>query len=371
VSAKLPAITRKRILVVDDEREDADLLARMLMDMGYAAEVALSGRKAIARLKDGFDLILLDVTMPFPDGLEVAREVRRIPACHDVPIIMMTALATRPVRLRAVEAGASDFIAKPVDPTELRVRVASLLRMKEAQDALKRHRAHLEATVQKRTAALIRALKDTATAQREAQHAHLDTVRRLAIAAEYRDRQTSIHIHRMSRYCGILARGMGLTAGDVDLITHASPLHDVGKIGVPDSILLKPGKLDESEWRVMRDHPVLGARILEGSASRLIQTGQVIAMTHHERWDGSGYPRGLAGESIPLVGRISAVADVFDALTSRRPYKPAFTNEKSVEILRAGSGSQFDPRVVTVFVERLEEIHEIQTTSSKSIRGSL
>jgi putative two-component system response regulator len=366
---KMPAVTRKRILVVDDERVDADLLARLLMDMGYQADIALSGRRALSRLKEGFDLVLLDVTMPGMDGLEVAREIRRTPSAHDLPIIMMTALATKPIRLRAVEAGASDFIAKPLDATELRVRVASLLRIKEAQDALKRHRAHLEETIQSRTAALIRALKDTASAQREAQSAHLDTVRRLAVAAEYKDRQTSIHIQRMSRYCGILARGVGLVASDVDLITHASPLHDVGKIGVPDAILLKPGKLDAGEWEVMREHPVLGSRILEGSASRLIQTGQVIAMTHHERWDGSGYPRGLAGESIPLVGRISAVADVFDALTSRRPYKPAYSNEKSVEILRAGSGSQFDPLVVRTFIGRFDEIREIQLTSGKALRG--
>jgi putative two-component system response regulator len=343
----------------------------LLLDLGHAADVVSSGRRAMTRMRSsGYDLVFLDVTMPDMDGFEVVRRMRQSPELHDIPVIMMTTLASRVARLKAIEAGANDFIAKPYDATELRVRTASLLRLKEAVDALKRQHIVLERMVQKRTSSLLRALKDTADAQRQTQEAHLDTVQRLAVAAEFKDRQTAVHILRMRRYSAALAKGLRLSPGEVDLLAHASPLHDVGKIGIPDAILLKPGKLDDDEWRLMREHPIIGARILEGSRSKLLKAGMEIAMTHHERWDGSGYPKGLAGESIPLFGRICAVADVFDALTSRRPYKAAFSNEKACGILREGTGSHFDPRVVQVFFDTWDEIRDIQLESSRSIRRS-
>jgi putative two-component system response regulator len=185
-------------------------------------------------------------------------------------------------------------------------------------------------------------------------------VERLAIAAEYKDKVTALHIHRMSQYAAILARGLKMSASDVDEIHHASRMHDVGKIGIPDEILCKPATLDEPEWDVMRQHTVIGARILANSSSRLLQQGQLIAQTHHERWDGSGYPNGLAGEHIPLCGRICAVADVFDAVTSARPYKPAYDNEHAYRILRRDRGTHFDPNIVDVFFAHLPEILHVQ-----------
>jgi putative two-component system response regulator len=324
-------------------------------------EPARDGLEGLAKLRLGVDLVLLDVVMPGMDGFETCRAVRRDTHGQDVPIIMVTSRASRGDRLQAVEAGANEFIAKPVDETELRVRSESLLRMKDAQDALKRYQVQLEEMVEQRTASLRQALEEMAEAQRLAYLAQLDTVERLAIVAEYKDKVTARHIHRMSRYCAVIARGMGLPPGEVELILHASRMHDVGKIAVPDAILRKTSELDGPEWDIMRRHPTVGSRILDNSTSQLLEAGRVIALHHHERWDGAGYPSGLSGESIPLWGRICAVADVFDAVTSERPYKPAYSNEEARRILLEGRGTQFDPQVVDVFFEHFDDILAIQT----------
>ncbi|MDA2934716.1 HD domain-containing protein, partial [Acidobacteria bacterium AH-259-D05] len=199
-------------------------------------------------------------------------------------------------------------------------------------------------------------IEDLTDAKQLIEEAHLDTIQRLAIVAEYKDEDTAVHIRRMSRYCGVLARALNMPPKEVELILHASPMHDVGKIGIPDAVLLKPGKLDAEEWNIMKQHTIMGAQILSGSQSELIQAGQVIALSHHEKWDGSGYPNGLAKEDIPLFGRICAVADVFDALTSKRPYKDAFPNEKAYKILEEGRGKHFDEHILEVFFKRLDEV---------------
>jgi putative two-component system response regulator len=361
---------RKRILIVDDDDRNCQLLAAMVESFTHDWAVARTGLEALAMLRLDIDLVLLDVMMPGMDGFHVAQRIRRDPEGAHVPIIMVTALTSKEDRLRAVEAGANDFIAKPVDRTELRVRTASLLAMKEAQDALRRHKKELEVLVEQRTASLRHALEAMERAQRDAQQAQLDTVERLAIAAEYKDKVTALHIHRMSQYAAILARGMNLPAEDVEQIHHASRMHDVGKIGIPDEILCKPATLDQPEWEVMRQHTVIGARILANSSSKLLKQGQVIAETHHERWDGSGYPNGLAGEHIPLCGRICAVADVFDAMTSVRPYKPAYSNDHAFHVLRRDRGSHFDPRIVDVFFERLPEILAVQARYRDGVAAS-
>jgi putative two-component system response regulator len=368
VSMKTHALTKRRVLIVHDGRPGGPQVARQLETIGYETLQSTSGRRALGRLSDGIDLILVDALLPDMDGCEMIRRLRRDPEHHDIPAAMMISRDDRLTRRRAAEAGVDDFLTRPVDRLSLRVRTAALMKIKSSQDAVKRQRSMLEATVQKRTASMIRALKDTAEAQRMTHRAHLDTVQRLAMAAEYKDRQTAVHIHRMSRYCAVLGRGLRLPANELDLLCHASPLHDVGKIGIPDSILLKPGRLDSSEWDLMREHTNIGARILDGSRSKLLQTGLVIARTHHERWDGSGYPRGLSGESIPLSGRICAVADVYDALTSHRPYKTPIAPDKSFDIIQDEAGKHFDPRIVSVFLERRDEIREIQVNSSKAIR---
>jgi putative two-component system response regulator len=199
-----------------------------------------------------------------------------------------------------------------------------------------------------------------AEAQQLAYQAQLETVERLAILAEYKDKVTARHIQRMSEYCAVIARGLNLPAAEVELILHASRMHDVGKVAIPESILRKPGGLDAAEWTVMRGHSAIGSAILDHSSSKILQAGRIIAKTHHERWDGAGYPSGLVGADIPLWGRICAVGDVFDAVTSERPYKPAFPNEEALQLLQAGRGKHFDPRVVDVFFEQLEEILTIQ-----------
>jgi putative two-component system response regulator len=328
--------------------------------LGHDVEVARDGMEGLAKLQLGVDLVLLDVVMPGLDGFDVCRRIRQDPAGRDVPIIMVTSLETREHRLYAVEAGANDFMAKPVEETELRVRTTSLLKLKATQDELKRYHAHLETMCEERTASLRKALEHMAEAQRTAYQAQLETVERLAILAEYKDKVTARHIQRMSEYSAVIARGLNLPPAEVELILHASRMHDVGKIAVPEAILRKPAELDSNEWKVMRQHSVIGSRILENSSSQILQAGRVIALHHHERWDGGGYPAGLSGSDIPLWGRICAVADVFDAVTSERPYKPAFPNEEALQLLRDGKGKHFDPRVVDVFFECLDDILKIQ-----------
>ena len=351
---------RKRVLVIDDDDGIRKITQMLVEGLGHDVEAARDGIEGLAKLQLGVDLVLLDVVMPGLDGFDVCRRIRQDPAGRDVPVIMVTSLETREHRLHAVEAGANDFIAKPVEETELRVRATSLLKLKATQDELKRYHAHLETMCEERTASLRKALEHMAEAQRTAYQAQLETVERLAILAEYKDKVTARHIQRMSEYSAVIARGLRLPPAEVELILHASRMHDVGKIAVPEAILRKPSELDSQEWKVMRQHSAIGSRILENSSSQILQAGRVIALHHHERWDGAGYPSGLSGSDIPLWGRICAVADVFDAVTSERPYKPAFPNDEALQLLRDGKGKHFDPRVVDVFFECLEEILKIQ-----------
>jgi putative two-component system response regulator len=350
-----------RILVVDDEELNRELLHAMLSSIGYEVDFAEDGFQALSMVKLDFDLVLLDVMMPGMDGFEVAQKIREGEEFGDVPICMVTALAAKKDRLRAVDAGANDFITKPVDKLELKVRVASLIRMKETQDEIKRHQEELEGKVEQRTIHLKQALKDAAEGQRQTYQAQLETIERLAVAAEYKDEDTGLHVRRMSRYCHLLAVKLSLTPHDCEIILNASPMHDVGKMGIPDAILLKPAKLDADEWEIMKRHTIIGGKILGGSSSELLQAGETIALSHHEKWDGSGYPNGLSGEGIPLMGRIAALADVFDALTNKRPYKDAFSNEQALQIIKEGKGKHFDPTILDVFLENLGEIEKIQS----------
>ena len=351
----------RRILVVDDESSNRDLLTKMLKALGYYVDSAIDGLKALDQLKQfGYDLILLDVMMPGMDGFEVVRKIRSGTEYKDIPICMVTGLAGREDRLRAVEAGANDFIVKPFDMMELKIRTHSMLVEKESREALKRYQAELEETVAKRTEALQHALQAKEEAQRKTYLAQLETIERLALAAEHRDKETSFHIKRVSRYSHMIAIKLGLSPEECELILNATPMHDVGKIGIPDAILLKAGKLSHSEFEIMKKHTEIGAIILSGSSSDLLRAGEIIARSHHERWDGSGYPLGLSGEDIPLWGRITALADVFDALTSKRPYKDAYSNEMAVQIMKEAGGVFFDPRLLDIFMDNLTELFAIQ-----------
>jgi len=351
---------RERILVVDDELINRKVLEGMLKSFGLDCVCAESGPAALALLDVNIDLVLLDIMMPGMDGFAVARAIRSIPAYAELPIVMVTALSAREDRLTAVQAGANDFVAKPIDSTELKVRMTSLLRLKRYHNKLKDYQQHLEQMVEEKTGALRSALADLERARLATLRANMETIHKLSAAAEYKDEDTASHIMRMSRYCAVIAEHAGLDDGAVDLILNSSPMHDIGKMGIPDAILLKPGKLNAQEWEVMRRHTIMGAKILGNSSSKYLEAGAVIAATHHEKWDGSGYPNGLVGKNIPLFGRICAVADVFDALTTRRPYKEALSNGESIGIMTQGRGTHFDPDLFDIFLSNLSRIEAIQ-----------
>ncbi len=349
-----------KILIVDDELLNRELLEDYTTILGYEAESAAGGREALEKvIADSYDLVLLDIMMPGLDGIETAKKIREIYTAADLPIIMVTALSGREDRLRAVEAGANDFIVKPVDRVELKIRTASQLRMKKMQDKVKQYQLHLEELVQERTKDLMLTLDEMRQAKQKTHQAYMDTIHRLGVAAGYKDNDTADHIYRVSGYCVIVAEAVGISEEDVEILRLASPMHDVGKLGIPDSILLKPGKLTPGEWEVMKRHTLIGKKILQDSESNLLSAGAVIAASHHEKWDGTGYPHRLEGENIPILGRICAIADVFDALTTVRPYKEAYNPDKALRLIEAARGKHFDPRIVDAFVERFDRILDV------------
>jgi putative two-component system response regulator len=354
------AETPYRILVADDDEMIRTLHAEFVRGFGYEVEVASDGIEAIAKIGLGVDLVLTDAHMPNMDGFEVARRIRKTRTSDELPIVMVTSLEAREDRLRAYESGINDFINKPVDHTELRLRLKWLLELKSARDDLRQSKQHLETTVSLRTKELREALEEVTRAQREIQAGHLDTIRRLTLAAEYKDHDTAGHIERIGRYSQIVGMAMHLQPGTVDLLLHAAPMHDVGKLGIPDGILLKPGPLDDEERAIMNTHTTIGGQILAGSSSPVIQMGERVAMTHHEKWTGGGYPNGLSGEQIPIEARICSVVDFFDALTMDRPYRKAVPNDKVVEMIHEETGTSFDPAVVEVFVQVRPDIEAIQ-----------
>ena len=361
----MTAPVKSRILVVDDEDRLRRVLEARLIAMGHEVIMAVDGEDGLAKAgRDNPDLVLLDVMMPKLDGFEVARRLKGSPQTGHIPIVMVTALGGVQDRVRALEAGADDFLTKPVDPSELKARVRSLLTVKAYHDHMRHYQQELESEVAKKTEALQKALRQT-------QAASLDTIYRLSRAAEYRDEDTGDHLQRVSHYAGAVARRLGQPESFTGILLYAVPMHDVGKIGIPDHILLKPGKLDPDEWLIMRRHAEIGAGILSGSDSELLRMAEDIALTHHEKWDGSGYPRGLREEAIPLAGRITAIADVFDALCSRRPYKEPFPVEKSLGILRSEAGKHFDPAVVNAFFAVQPEILDTTNRFQNDREGRL
>lgn len=342
------------ILVVDDQIQNIELLEAYLAPLGYDISTAASGEEAIIKLSGRqIDLMLLDVKMPGMDGFEVTRKVRQDDRLRLLPIILVTSLHETEDRVKGIEAGCDDFISKPVDKTELIARVQSLLKVKAYNDLLRNYRKELESEVAKRTEELRNALKTI-------KRASLDTIYRLSMASDYKDEDAGLHVKRMSGYCAVIARNMGLNESSIETILYASPMHDLGKIGIPDRILMKPGKLDPFEQKIMNMHTVIGANILKGSDADFIKMGEAIAMSHHERWDGSGYPNGLKGKEIPIVGRIAAIADMFDTLTSKRPYEEAISAEKAFEMIMEDRGKRFDPDVVDAFFAVKDKILTIK-----------
>ena len=353
------------ILIVDDQPQNIELLEAYLVPQGYEVITAATGEEALGKLSGNqIDLILLDVMMPGMDGFEVTRRVRQDSLHRLLPIILVTALKETEDRVKGIEAGCDDFLSKPVDRVELLARVRSLLKVKAYNDLLSNYREELESEVTKRTEELKRAFEKIKAAS-------LDTIYRLSMASEYKDSYTGAHTRRMSRYSAAVARRMGLDENTIENILYAAPMNDLGKIGIPDSILMKPAKLDSREWEIMKLHTVIGARILKGSDAEFIRMGETIALCHHEKWDGSGYPNRLTGTEIPIAARIVAIADVFDALTSKRPYRKPFSLEGSLAIIREGRESHFDPDVVDAFFAIQDEIFAIKNQSVEDNKETL
>ncbi|MGZ5026785.1 MAG: HD domain-containing phosphohydrolase [Methylobacter sp.] len=336
-----------RILIVDDESVNLKLLDKMLSAQGYSNLVLVQDSRQVLELyrQARTDLILLDINMPHLDGFQVMEQLKALDDPLFPPVVILTAQHGQDFLLRALNAGARDFITKPFYCNELLARVRNMLDAQLMQRLLYDQKNVLNEMVRSRTDELRRT--------------RLQVVQQLGRAAEYRDNETGNHILRMSHISALLAKSIGWNEADCELMLHASPMHDIGKIGIPDHILLKPGKFEPEEWEIMKTHAVIGANILEGDDSDLMKCAGEIALTHHEKWDGSGYPHGLSGEAIPLTGRIAALADVFDALTSIRPYKKAWTVEAAVDLIKDNSGSHFDPDLVVVFLEQLPEILKI------------
>ncbi len=354
---------RSCILCIDDDHTILELLCDYLEALGYQTLKASDGETGLKLARKYLpDLILLDVMMPGLSGFEVCRELKKDPTTRDIPVVMVTALGEIEDRVRALEVGADDFLTKPVALPELKARVKSLLEVKAYRDHLKRHKEALEREVALKTQELQRAFEALRKAHQKIKDLSLEVILRLSRAAEYRDEHTGEHIRRMAHYSALIARKLGLNEEAVESILYAAPLHDIGKIGIPDQILLKPGPLDEREWEIMKKHTEIGAEILRGTQSGFVKVGEIVALYHHERWDGRGYPRGLKGPEIPLAARIVAVADVFDALTSDRPYRKAFSVEEAFQIIEEELGSHFDPKVGRAFLESREEILRIKET---------
>jgi len=359
-SHQLMQSKRSRVLVVDDEEVVRRVLSQFLEKMGHVSLIAQDGEGALAQLSPEVDLIYLDCELPGMNGVEITRRIREQREYRAVPIIMITGHKDRSTRIRALEAGVNDFLTKPFDTVELRLRTDTLLALKHSRETMERQRISLESMVAERSAAVNHALKEVEHQRDQLRLAHLETLERLALAAEYKDRDTASHIHRVGALCALLAQRWGCARSEVELIRLAAPLHDVGKLGIPDEILMAPRQLTPEEREVMEGHSEIGARILGGSSSEVLRAAEEIARTHHEWWDGSGYPHGLVGEEIPLTGRITAVADVFDALTSRRPYKKAFSNEESLEIMREGRGNHFQTELFDLLESLMDDVVRIQ-----------
>lgn len=339
--------TEPIILIVDDSIDNIDILAGILKD-DYQIKVARNGEQAleIVHRDPQIALILLDIIMPGIDGYEVCRQLKSQEESKNIPVVFVTAKDDVADERKGFQIGAIDFLIKPVSAPIVQARVKNHI-------ALHNQNRLLEIRVEEKTKLLQDALL-------QLKESSLETIYRLTQAAEYRDEDTGEHIQRMSNYAAAIAKQLGANQTTVEQILRAAPMHDIGKIGIPDRILLKPDKLDAEEWEIMKNHTTIGGKILSNSKAGFIRLGETIALSHHEKWDGSGYPKGLEGKQIPVVGQMVAIADVFDALTTRRPYKKPFSLEVTYDIINESNGSHFNPQVVEAFFSIKDEILAIK-----------
>ncbi len=336
------------ILIVDDRPTARSLLTGLArsLERGLHVESFADPQAALDRaIERTPDLVISDYRMPGMDGIEFIRRLRAVPRLLEVPVVMVTVVEDRKVRYQALESGATDFLTRPIDPQECRARCRNLLALRRSQKSMIDRAKWLEEQV--------------AQATLDIRIREQETLLRLAKAGEYRDEETGNHILRMAKYARLIAEELRLTAMECDEIESSAPMHDIGKIGIPDHILHKPGPLDDRELAIMRQHTLIGHQMLSNSPSRYLQIGAVIALGHHEKFDGSGYPHGLAGDAIPLPARIVAVGDVFDALMTKRPYKDPWPLQQALDYIKSESGGHFDPDCANAFLRRLDEVMQI------------
>ncbi|MCW4332108.1 MAG: response regulator [Candidatus Thiodiazotropha endolucinida] len=336
------------VLIIDDQSITRMILQELVssIDKDITSTCFADPTQALEWAKSHeIDLVITDYKMPQMDGIEFIKWIRRIPRCNDVPVMIVTCVEDQSIRYLALESGANDFITKPIDHTECRARCHNVLTMSLQRKLIKDRALLLEREIRKTT--------------QELHDREQETLMRLAKAGEYRDEDTGNHILRISRYSKLIAHRLGLSHERCDLIAQSAPMHDIGKIGIPDAILLKPGRLTPEEYKIMQRHTLVGYEILKDSLSKYIQIGAVIALNHHEKFNGEGYPHGLKGDSIPLEARIVAIADVFDALVTDRPYKKSWPMEKAIEYISEERGKHFDPDCAEAFLSELQEVELI------------
>ncbi|MGD0918394.1 MAG: HD domain-containing phosphohydrolase [Thermodesulfobacteriota bacterium] len=331
-----------KILLADDDPVILKYLSILLQKHDYHCLIATNGIEAMEKVAtDSPDLVLLDIMMPEMDGLEVCKKLKSDPSTQYIPIIIMTGSTDRELRVKGLSAGANDFLTKPIERLELMVRIKNLLRIKEFEDFLRNYNERLKREVEEKT--------------RQIREGYIDTILRLTMVAEYKDEETASHIRRVGRYCHRMARYLGWSEEDQEAILLASPMHDIGKVGIPLEILLKSSRLTPEEFALVKTHTLIGGDILHGSKSKYLQMAETIALTHHERWDGTGYPSGLREQEIPMAGRIMNIVDQYDALRARRPYKSPLDHEAAVRIIVEGDGrtfpEHFDPNLRKAFIE--------------------
>lgn len=355
----LPAhIRNARVMIVDDNRTNVLLLQKLLEAEGYTEVMGVTDPREVRPLYENnpFDLILLDIRMPHLDGYQVMAQLKELVGDDYLPIMVLTAQTDQETKIQALDAGAMDFLHKPFERIEVLTRIRNMIEARLLHNQVRDQNQILEERVRERT--------------QELEATRLEVVKRLGVAANYKDNETGLHVVRMAKIARVLAKAVGFGDEDADLLERAAPMHDIGKIGIPDKVLLKPGKLDDDERAIINGHAMIGAEILGEHEWPLMHLARQVALTHHEKWDGSGYPMKLKGEDIPLSGRICAIADVFDALTSDRPYKTGWHFDDALNFIQEQSGKHFDPGLVEKFIAHRDEIFHIYETHRDSFTRS-
>ena len=354
----------ENILICDDEKQLVQVFKAILETEGHQCDICYNGEDAINKVhQKEYDLILLDVQMPGLSGFEVCTFLKKHEKYQDIPVLFLTGLRDYEYRMQGLKVGANDYISKPVDASELILRVKNTLKLREYSKFLKQYNVTLEEEIDKKAGEILKMNKELILANERIKTAYIDTVYRLSMAAEHKDSYTTEHLLRISSLSSLFSLILGMSKTEVEQMYFAAPMHDIGKIGIPSEILLKKSKLTFDEFEIMKKHTLIGSEMLGGSDSLILKTAALIAESHHEKWDGTGYPHGLKGEKIPIEGRIVMLVDIYDALRSKRPYKEGMSHEEALEIIAKGddrlSTNHFDPTLLELFIEHSDEVENL------------